>query len=173
MKNEILNKICSDPKLSSKKELVVVDLNALEDVMLQDAYLLTADRKVKELCCETSSSGIREDEAEIKSCEDGTILVSYHLARRNSKTGRCNGIRFGEEDEMNVETVVFANVGQKRLTVEKDWVDPGNYVVFEEISGDDPEFRKAVEAFLQRPEVQEDIAEAQRQVNKKIARGLL
>lgn len=165
IKNTI-REIQQDPALKGK-EAIVACLNRKCESMLEDAHLLTAEGSIQPVCYETSSDGERADEAVIRLSEDGGDLVSFHETRPSSKDHRPNGIRV-QHEELDFPCVAFCNTGEERLTVDGEWVEPGDYVVVQEKDINDPEVQKALAAFIASPEVQADIMEVQREYAEKM-----
>lgn len=120
---DMIDKIQQDPELKSSEKLIIC-LNRIYDSMLEDAYLLTAGGEIRDAFWETSSDGLQEDEAAVQLVEGGPDIAAFHESQPSSRDGRPNGICTGD---LYFPCVVFYNSGDERLTVDGDWVEPGEY----------------------------------------------
>lgn len=164
----IMDKIRRDPDLGPGDRIIAC-LDRTRDSMLAGACLLSAGGGVEEIFCETYSDGDRADEAMIRMSEDGDGLVAFHETRPSSKDHRPNGIRVHHED-LNFPCVLFYNSGAEPLTVDGEWLAPGEYTVVQEVDVNSPEVQKFLEEYLKSPEVMEGIEEARRQMREKEGR---
>lgn len=164
---KLASTIQQDPQLRSGEKLIVcLDRECLS--MLEDAYLLSAEGTLQQAVCASSISADPDlaDDAEIQSPEDGSLLVAFHETRPNSKTHCPNGIRVNW-DSLDFPCVVFYNAGSERLTVEGEWIAPGEYHSIQDVDNQSPEGQAALLKYMSSPEVQEGIAEAQRMFEEK------
>lgn len=166
--NRMIDKIRQDAKLKTGEKLIVC-LNRSCDSMLEEACLLTADGKIQDAFWTKCSGGGQADEASIQLVEDGPDVVAFHESRPSSRDGRPNGIRIHRED-LDFPCVVFYNNGSERLTVDGDWVEPGEYTSVQEVDINSPEARKALEEFIHSPELRDEIEETRRELAGKRGR---
>lgn len=158
---KIVHEIETDPKLKVMGNLVIVGLNQACESKLEDAWLCSADGVLSPLPWATYSTDDQANSAEVMLSDGGDAVVTFHESRPNSRDHRPNGIRIHHE-ELEVPYVVFANVGEERLTVDGEWVEPGAWMTVRERSIDDSEVQDALWNFLQSPEVQKEIEAARR-----------
>lgn len=161
----MIDRIQQDSKLKSGEKLIVC-LNRSCNSMLEDACLLTAEGKVQDAFWTTDSSGVQADEASIQLVEGGPDVVVFHESRPSSRDGRSNGIRV-HHDELDFPVVIFINVGEEKLTLDGEWVEPGEYTAVQEVDINSPEAQKAMKEFMSSPEVREGIEEARRAYEEK------
>lgn len=164
----ITDKIQRDAELGSGEKIVIC-LDRTRDSMLEDAYLLTTGGCIQEVFWETSCDGIQADEAVIRMSEDGDDLVAFHESRRSSRNHRPNGIRVHHE-ELDFPCVVFYNSGEEQLTVDGEWLAPGEYTTVQEVDLNSPEARKFLEEYLKSPEVMAGFEEVRRSYAEKKGR---
>ncbi|MBD5083781.1 MAG: hypothetical protein HDT33_01610 [Clostridiales bacterium] len=162
---KIINKIQQDPEFKSVDK-VVICLNKECPSMLEDAFLLSAEGELQRIIAESCINDDQADEAVIRSSESGDDLVTFHETRTSSYNYRPNGIRVHDED-IHFPCVVFWNSGKERLTVEGEWVSPGDYTAIQQMDINSPEAQEALKAHLNSPEVQEGIREAQEMFEEK------
>lgn len=165
-----LSEIRQDPELKGR-EMIVVCLNKAELSMLEDAFLLSAEGKLRRICGTPYMNSALADDAEIRLTEDGEVMVAFHETRTNSFNHRPNGILMSAQEH---PCVVFLNTGKESLTVgiedddhDSERVAPGGYTFFREVDSNDPELQKAWEAYMNSPKVLEGIREAQEQYAEK------
>lgn len=163
--NRIVNKVRQDAKLSVGEKLLVC-MNRSCDSMLEDAYLLTAEGAVRDVFWTTSMSGDQADEASIQLVEDGPDVVVFHESRPSSRDGHPNGIRIHHE-ELDFPCVVFFNSGKECLTVDGEWVEPGEYTTVQEVDINSPEAQKVLREWLRSPEVQKSVEKVRREYEEK------
>lgn len=144
--NRIVNEVRQDTELGVGEKLIIC-LNRVYDSMLEDAWLLTAEGAVRDAFWETSSDALQADEAAVQLVEDGPDIVTFHESWPSSRDGRPNGIRV-HHDDLYFPCVVFYNSGDERLTVDGEWVEPGEYVSIQEVAPNSPEARKALEDLI-------------------------
>lgn len=161
----ITDQIQRDAKLGLGEKIVIC-LNRTQEAMLEDACLLIAGGGAQEIFWETFSDGDRADEAVIRMSEDGDALVAFHESRPSSRDHRPNGIRVHHE-ELDFPCVVFCNSGEEPLTVDGEWLAPGEYTAVQEVDVNSPEVQKFFEAYIKSPEVIEGIEEARRSYAEK------
>lgn len=161
----MIDRIRQDSKLKSGEKLIIC-LNRSCGSMVEDACLLTTEGKVQNVFWTTDSSGVQADEASIQLVKGGPDIVVFHESRPSSRDGRPNGIRV-HHDELDFPCVVFCNSGKERLTVDGEWVEPGEYTAVQEVDINSPEVRKAMKEFMNSPEVREGIEEARRAYKEK------
>ncbi len=152
--------IQSDPELMSREKIVVC-LDRGYDSMLAGAFLWTAGDGLREIFYETTSDGDRADEAVVRMSEDGIDLVAFHETRPSSRDRRPNGIRVHHED-LNFPCAVFYNSGEEPLTVDGEWLAPGEYTTIQELDPDSPELQSFWAEYLKSPEVLKGVEEARR-----------
>ena len=167
--NRTINGIQQDSKLKSSEKLIIC-LNRSCDSMLEYACLLTANGKIQDAFWTTCRGGDQADEAVVQIVEGGEDLAAFHESRPSSRDGRPNGIRVHHE-ELDFPCVVFCNSGKERLTVDGEWVEPGEYVSVQETDPNSPEVRKAMEEFILSPEVWGEIKEVCCAGAKETGRG--
>lgn len=165
----MIDRIQQDSKLKSGEKLIIC-LNRSCASMLEDACLLTADGKIRDAFWTTDTGGVQADEAAVRLVEDGDDVLVFHESRPSSRDGRPNGIRV-HHDELDFPCVVFCNSGKERLTVDGEWVNPGEYTSVQEVDLNSPEARKAMEEFIRSPEVLKGVEEARRAYAEKTGRG--
>lgn len=156
----ITDKIQRDAGLGSGEKIVIC-LDRARESMLADACLLTAGGGVQELFWETFSDEERADEAVIRMSKDGADLAAFHESRPSSKDHRPNGVRVHHE-ELGFPCVVFYNSGEEQLTVDGEWLAPGEHTAVREVDINSPEVQKALEDYLKSPEVLNGIERARR-----------
>lgn len=161
----IVDRIRQDSSLNQGDKILAC-LNRGCDSMLEGAYLITASG-VQDVYWETSSDGIQADEAVIRMSKDRTNLVSFHESRPSSRDHRPNGIRVHRE-ELDFPCVVFCNGGVERVTVDGEWLAPGEYVSIQEADLNDPEVQKFLDEYIRSPEVTAGVEEARRAYAEKI-----
>lgn len=161
----ITDQIQRDAELR-RGEKIVICLNRTQEAMLEDACLLIAGGGAQEIFWETFSDGDRADEAVIRMSEDGDALVAFHESRPSSRDHRPNGIRVHHE-ELDFPCVVFCNSGEEPLTVDGEWLAPGEYTAVQEVDVNSPEVQKFFEAYIKSPEVIKGIEEARRSYAEK------
>lgn len=161
----VIDRIQQDSKLKSSEKLIIC-LNRSCASMLEDVSLLTADGKIRDAFWTTCVGGDQADEAAVQLVENGPDVVAFHESRPSSRDGRPNGIRVHDED-LDFPCVVFYNSGKERLTVDGQWVEPGEYTSVQEVDINSPEVRGAMEEFMNSPEVREGIEEARRAYEEK------
>ena len=162
---EIVDRIRQDSSLNQGNKILAC-LNRGCGSMLEGAYLIT-EGDVQEVFWETSCDGIQADEAVIRMSEDGDDLVAFHESRPSSRDHRPNGIRVHHE-ELDFPCVVFYNSGEERLTVDGEWLAPGEYITVQEVDLSSPEAQKFLEEYLKSPEVMEGFEEVRRAYAEKI-----
>lgn len=161
---EIVDRIRKDPSLNQGDKILAC-LNRGCDSMLEAAYLIT-EGGVQDICWETFIDGDRADEAVIHMSEGGADLVAFHESRPSSKDHRPNGIRVHRE-ELDFPCVVFCNNGSERVTVDGEWLAPGEYVSIQEADPGDPEVQKFLDEYIRSPEVMAGVEEARRAYAEK------
>lgn len=161
----IADMLQQDPELKSGEKIIVC-LDRKWDSMLAGACLLTAGDSFHEIFCKTSSDDGRADEAVIRMSECGDDLVAFHETRPSSRDYRPNGIRVHHE-ELNFPCVVFYNSGEEPLTVDGEWLTPGEYTAIQEVDINSPEAQKALEEYLKSPEVLNGFEKMRRQMREK------
>lgn len=159
-----VSRIQGDPQLGSVDKIVIF-ANRDCDSMLEDACLVTGEGAIRDVFWTTSMSGEQADEAAVQLVEGGPDVVAFHESRPSSRDGRPNGIRVHHED-LGFPCVV-CNSGKARLTVDGQWVEPGEYTSVQGVDSNNPEAQKALEEFIRSPEVHEEIEEVRREVAKK------
>lgn len=145
---------------------IIACLNRQCGSMLEGACLLTAEGGIQEVFWETSSDGVQADEAVIRMSEDGADLVAFHGSRPSSKDHCPNGIRVHHE-ELDFPCVVLYNSGAERLTVDGEWLAPGEYTAIQEADAASPEVQKFLNEYIRSPKVMEGIEGARRAYAEK------
>lgn len=161
----ITDKIQRDAELGPGEKIVIF-LDRTRGSMLEDACLLTTEGDVQDVYWETFCDGIQADEAVIRMSEDGDDLVAFHESRPSSRDHRPNGIRVHHE-ELDFSCVVFYNSGEEQLTVDGEWLAPGEYTTVQEVDLNSPEARKFLEEYLKSPEVMAGFEEVRRSYAEK------
>lgn len=164
----ITDRILGDTELGLGGKIIVC-LDRNRESMLADAWLLTARGGVQEVFWEASFDGDRADEAVVRMSEDGDDLVAFHESRPSSRDHRPNGVRVHHE-ELNFPCVVFYNSGEEPITVDGEWLAPGEYTTVQEVDSNSPEAQKFFEEYLKSPEVMRGVEEARRSYAEKKGR---
>lgn len=137
---EITNEVRQDTRLGTGEKLLIC-LDRSCDSILKDAWLLTTDGEIQDTFWETSMCVDQADEAVIRLVEDGADVVVFHESRPSSRDGYPNGIRVHYED-LDFPCVVFYNSGSERLTVDGEWVEPGEYLSVQEVNINDKRLQR-------------------------------
>lgn len=144
-----LAELRAEKALKNLKEILIIELNADEDVMLDRAYLLNLGTGTAEGCCfethEADGDVHLYDWAEVYADNGQTnLLLEMVTTRPSSKTKRPNGVKFGGSEQECPDHLVAFNSGGKRLTVNGEWLAPGEYSLYLTPSMDDPAVQEAL-----------------------------
>lgn len=148
---KILNELRAEKALKNLKEILIIELNADEDVMLDRAYLLNLGTGAAENCCFETCGADGDvhpyDWAEVYADDEQTrLLLEMVTTRPQSNTKKPNGVKFGGSERECPDYLAAFNSGGRKLTVNGEWLAPGEYCLHLTPSMDDP----AVQADLMR-----------------------
>lgn len=152
--DRMLSEIQRDPALGAGEKLAVC-LNRSCDSMLEDAFLLTPEGEVRDAFWAVSMNGCQPDEASITLTENGAGVAAFRESQPSSRDGRPGGIQVCH-DELYFPCVVFCNSGRESLTVDGQWIEPGEYVSVQETDPNRPEARWGLGASIRSSEAQTD-----------------